>query len=136
MGRGVDTDTNRWDAGVESERKKVTPSLNETSVGAGRVDGMAEKKEEKMMVLEGDASNQAKSQTIKSESMTWENGNDQRKIAFILKKALEQEWIAKRRAEKYRVATRIVEEKVHKFRIALIVLGYDWVVLREINHCP
>ncbi|XP_030923953.1 uncharacterized protein LOC115959508 [Quercus lobata] len=39
--------------------------------------------------------------------------------------ALERERIAKRRSEKYRVAARIAEEKVHKFRIALIT---SWVV--------
>ena len=41
-------------------------------------------------------------------------------------KALKWEWIAKPRAEKYRVAARIAEKKVHKFRIALIT---SWVMI-------
>ena len=40
--------------------------------------------------------------------------------------ALKWEWIAKRRAEKYRVAAQIAEKKVHKFRIALIT---SWVMI-------
>ena len=40
--------------------------------------------------------------------------------------ALERERIAKRRSEKYRVVAWIAEEKVHKFRIALIT---SWVMI-------
>lgn len=35
IGRGANTDTSQWDAGVELERRKVTLRLNETSVGVG-----------------------------------------------------------------------------------------------------
>ena len=40
--------------------------------------------------------------------------------------ALEQEWIAKCRAEKSRVATWTAEEKVHKYSIALIT---PWLMI-------
>ena len=44
----------------------------------------------------------------------------------MLTKALEQERLAKHRAKKYRVTVRSAEEKVHKFRIALIM---TWVII-------
>ena len=58
----------------------------------------------------------------KAEAAKIERDKAQRKET----EALERERIAKRKAEKYRVAAWTAEEKVHKFRIALIT---SWVMI-------
>lgn len=55
------------------EAMKVSEALHVN----GRVNGLVDKKEEKRMVLEGEALNQTKAQTKETVSMQWEKSTDQ-----------------------------------------------------------